>query len=587
MSQQEKIPQGWIEVSLGDVIEFKYGKALPAKIRDGEHFPVYGSNGIVGYHSKPIVNGPALIVGRKGSIGEVHLSEEDFSPIDTTYFVDEFHGQPPSFWFHRLRCLNLADLNRATALPGLNRNDAYQLRLLLPPLKEQYRIVEKIEALQARSSKARKALDAIPSFLEKFRQSVLSSAFRGGLTADWRAQNPDIEPAEKLLERIRKERRERWEENELAKMKAKGKTPKDDKWKDKYKEPEPVDTSDLPELPEGWCWATLSELSSAVNPIGYGVLQPGNEVEDGARLVRVCDLEDGKVLTKQLRTISSEVDNKYTRTRLKGGELLVTVVGTIGRVAIAPKDIAGANVARAVARLTATKPIKATWLLRMLSSSFLQDWLVKSAREVARKTLNIGVLGKTPVPLCSVDEMQEGLDKVGELLSCLPPLSKIAQENLNYISSLDQSILFKAFRGELVPQDPNDEPADQLLIKIREQKIFAEETTKKNRAKKGKRAPKSSKGRVIRINVENKVSAEETIYSTMSSELSEKANELAVFLVDNFGDKSFTVEMLREKYSSSYDNLKDILFELLKANTISMEQKNNRFEMRILKPKKQ
>ena len=82
------------------------------------------------------------------------------------------------------------------------------------------------------------------------------------MTADWRAQNPDIEPAEKLLERIRKERRKRWEEDELAKMKAKGKTPKDDKWKNKYKEPEPVDTTDLPELPEGWCWTKIETIGN-------------------------------------------------------------------------------------------------------------------------------------------------------------------------------------------------------------------------------------------------------------------------------------------------------------------------------------
>ena len=393
----------------------------------------------------------------------------------------------PKFSYNSLLTLSLPD-------KGYSRHFKFlkETQFPIPPLPEQKRIAKKIDALQARSSGARKALEAVPSLLEKFRQSVLSSAFRGDLTADWRAQNSDIEPAEKLLERIRKERRKRWEEDELAKMKAKGKTPKDDKWKKKYKEPEPVDTTDLPKLPEGWCWATLSELSSAINPIGYGVLQPGNEVEDGARLVRVCDLEDGKVLTEQLRTISSEVDNQYIRTRLKGRELLVTVVGTIGRVAIAPNEIAGANVARAVARLTPTDPISASWLLRMLSSSFLQDWLVKGAREVARKTLNIGVLGKTPVPLCSVNEMQEGLDKVDKLLFCISPLKKMAQKNLNYILSLDQSILAKAFRGELVPQDPNDEPAFQLLKRIKQEKASLE-PGKKKRARRGRTEKNYSK----------------------------------------------------------------------------------------------
>jgi type I restriction enzyme S subunit len=96
--------------------------------------------------------------------------------------------------------------------------------------------VEKIEALTARSRKAREALEAIPELLDQFRQSVLAAAFRGDLTADWREQNPDVEPAEALLERIRVERRKRWEEAELEKMRAKGKEPTNDKWKAKYKD---------------------------------------------------------------------------------------------------------------------------------------------------------------------------------------------------------------------------------------------------------------------------------------------------------------------------------------------------------------
>ena len=110
-------------------------------------------------------------------------------------------------------------------------------RFPLPPLNEQRRIVAKLEALLARSRKAREALDAVPALLERFRQSVLAAAFRGDLTADWRAQNPDVEPASKLLERIRAERRRRWEEAELERMVARGKPPKDDRWKAKYEEP--------------------------------------------------------------------------------------------------------------------------------------------------------------------------------------------------------------------------------------------------------------------------------------------------------------------------------------------------------------
>jgi type I restriction enzyme S subunit len=131
------LPHGWIRAKLGDVLEFKYGKSLPAKRRKGSDYPVFGSNGIVGQHSEALVSGPVLIIGRKGSIGEVHQSDGPCSPIDTTYFVDDFYSQPIRFWYHRLKALPLAELNRATALPGLNRQDAYDLGITLPPLAEQ------------------------------------------------------------------------------------------------------------------------------------------------------------------------------------------------------------------------------------------------------------------------------------------------------------------------------------------------------------------------------------------------------------------------------------------------------------------
>ena len=146
------------------------------------------------------------------------------------------------------------------AVQRLNIAHVRALRIPFPPVLEQRRIVAKLEALTAGSRRAKEALAAIPPLLEQFRQSVLAAAFRGDLTAEWRAKNTHVEPAEKLLQRIRAERRRCWEEAELAKMGAKGKTARDDRWKEKYEEPEPVDASELPELPEGWVWVSWQQI---------------------------------------------------------------------------------------------------------------------------------------------------------------------------------------------------------------------------------------------------------------------------------------------------------------------------------------
>jgi type I restriction enzyme S subunit len=167
----------------------------------------------------------------------------------------------------------------------------------IPPAAEQRRIVAKIEALQERSRRAREALSEMRPLLEQFRQSVLAAAFRGDLTADWRAAHPNVEPASEILQRIRAERRRRWEQAELAKYEAKGQNPPKN-WQEKYKGPEPVDGSGLPELPDGWCWASLEELkdlspnSMTDGPFG-SKLKTSHYSDSGIRVVRLGNIGVG------------------------------------------------------------------------------------------------------------------------------------------------------------------------------------------------------------------------------------------------------------------------------------------------------
>lgn len=146
-----KSPIGWHATRLGQVFEFAYGKSLPDKDRNSSgKIPVYGSNGIVGFHDEALVNEPSLIVGRKGSSGAVNISNEPFFPIDTTYYVTPPKGVDLRFSYYLIKSLNLGQFDKATAIPGLNRQDAYSLAIALPPLEEQKRIVAKVDELMRR-----------------------------------------------------------------------------------------------------------------------------------------------------------------------------------------------------------------------------------------------------------------------------------------------------------------------------------------------------------------------------------------------------------------------------------------------------
>lgn len=169
-----RILQDWQSVSLGDVCEFKYGKSLPEAARAGGDVPVFGSNGEIGRHNEALTLGPTVVIGRKGSFGEVNYSAVPCWPIDTTYYVDETATDVDLRWqTYRLSALGLNRLNRAAAVPGLNREDAYRLTLLLPPLPEQRRIAAILDKADALRAKRRAALMK----LDEFAQSIFLDMF--------------------------------------------------------------------------------------------------------------------------------------------------------------------------------------------------------------------------------------------------------------------------------------------------------------------------------------------------------------------------------------------------------------------------
>lgn len=164
----------WLEVTLGDICEFKYGKSLPAASRVPGDVDVYGSNGVVGSHTRALTTGPTIVVGRKGSFGEVNYSPGACWPIDTTYYIDETATPVDLRWLaHLLPTLRLTELNRAAAVPGLNREDAYRRSLLLPPVEEQRRIAAILDQADALRAKRREAL----TLLDDLAQSIFIDMF--------------------------------------------------------------------------------------------------------------------------------------------------------------------------------------------------------------------------------------------------------------------------------------------------------------------------------------------------------------------------------------------------------------------------
>jgi type I restriction enzyme S subunit len=154
-------------VSLGSLCDFLYGDGLPEGQRRGGEFAVYGSNGVVGWHDEAITKGPTIIIGRKGSIGEVHRSHLPCWPIDTTYYVETTKRPCDLTWlYYALIALDLTRLNKSAAVPGLNRDDAYEQKIIYPPLPEQQRIAAILERADRLRRLRRYALELSEGYLQ-------------------------------------------------------------------------------------------------------------------------------------------------------------------------------------------------------------------------------------------------------------------------------------------------------------------------------------------------------------------------------------------------------------------------------------
>jgi type I restriction enzyme S subunit len=317
-----------------------------------------------------------------------------------------------------------------------------ELELPLAPLAEQRRIVAKLETLLGKVDSSQQRLAKISVLLKRFRQSVLAAACSGRLTADWREENVSEDSAT-LIERIRAKRSARYQDASVR------------------------DDLELPDIPESWAWTNLRFLLSPGEAFCYGVVQPGENDSDGALLVRAGDLAAGRVDTRSLRRIPMAIHADYRRSQLLGGEILVTVVGAgIGETAIAQPECAGFNIARAVAKLP-VREFNARYVHLWLQTGRAVDWMKGDSREVARPTLNLEQLQTLPVPVAPFPEQQEIVRRVEGLFALADQLELRLAKARGQVEKLTPSLLARAFAGQLVPQDPSDEPAEKLLERIR------------------------------------------------------------------------------------------------------------------------
>lgn len=197
--------------------------------------------------------------------------------------------------------------------------------------------------------------------------------------------------------------------------------------------------------PKGWPTKSLASLVRNDDTINYGVVQPGDNVEDGVPLVRVGDLVDGRVNHELLKRIAPSIEASYKRSRLRGDEILVSCVGSAGVVALADKSVRGFNVARAVARIPLAETTDRVFMAAYLETDFIQRYFTNELRTVSQPTLNIKQISETRVMVPSLDLQRDFARRVGGV----EKLKAAHRASLAEMNTLFASLQHRAFRGEL------------------------------------------------------------------------------------------------------------------------------------------
>lgn len=371
-------------------------------------------------------------------IFRARLRDSQISPKDVSHYSN-FHGQE---WFSRTG-------KQTTNLASMNKRVLSQFPIALAPADEQRRIVAKIEELFSDLEAGVAVLERVRANLKRYRAAVLKAAVEGRLTEQWRAEHPDAEPASVLLERILTERRSRWEADQLARFEAAGKKPPKG-WKDKYRQPAAPDTANLPELPKGWCWASLEAVCPVFVDCAHRTPEYSSE---GVPALRPRDVVGGLLDLMQAAKVDESEWRKQTERRIpEPGDFIYSRELSFGWAVIVPPHTP-VCMSQGMVLFRPDTCVDPGYLLLALNGPLGREQAKKAATGSAHPHINLGDIKSYAIPLAPVCEQRQAAELVAGLLGRWERVSSEVERVADRTTRLRQSILKQAFEGQLVDRE--------------------------------------------------------------------------------------------------------------------------------------
>lgn len=300
----------------------------------------------------------------------------------------------------------------------------------------------------------------------------------------------ECETGVQLLERILTERRARWEARQLAKFKAQGKAPPKD-WQKKYPEPVKPDTAGLPELPEEWVWASLDQL---VAESSYGTSVKCNYESNGTPVLRIPNVSGSRLDLRDMKFSTTDLGLNKDDYLAVGDVLVIRTngsIGLVGRAAAVTNNLPTQHYfASYLLRLRCAEITSVhRWILAVLLAHTGRRWLeARAASSAGQHNISLSTLLTMPIPLPSLAEQISALNVIDGAQDSIKQQEEAVELSIKQSAAQRQNILRAAFTGQLVPQDPNDEPASRLLERIRAERAV-QTAHKPPRGRKAKEIP--------------------------------------------------------------------------------------------------
>lgn len=480
---KKNLPSIWVETKVGDLYKIIGGGTPNTDVDEfwGGDIPWITSADILGLKdirprkqltskglensTSNLVSENSLVVVTRVGLGKIALAEKSlcFSQdcqalVGNSAFIFSLYSA-----YYLMQAVQIFKYqNRGTTIAGVTKKQLSELEFYLPPFEEQKRIVAEIEKQFTRLDAAVESLKQVRQGLKRYRAAVLKAACEGRLVA----QDENDEPASELLKRILTERRTKWE----ADLRAKGKDPT----KFKYEEPAAPNTKDLLELPKNWIWTTfnmIGEVQGGIqkqpkrlpNQNAYPYLRVENVLRNRLNLDEVYKIE----------LFSDELE----KLRLKFGDLLI-VEGNgskneIGRSALWKDEIPNCVHQNHIIRVRFAT-ISSLYANYYLNSPVGISMITKVASSTSGLyTLSVSKINSITLPLPPLAEQERIVAEVERRLSVVQEMEVSIEASIKRAERLRQAILKRAFEGKLVPQDPSDEPASELLKRIKAERQAA------------------------------------------------------------------------------------------------------------------